>query len=102
MRVAIFRGGSDDVKWLDPPFICPLEFILQNPAKRRTVERVINMSGSISFNMNSSKKGPKLAFGLKSQQKAPMATTAFTPDSDEDDEEQRQDNKRQRRAFSGF
>lgn len=47
------------------------------------------------------KKGSKIAFGLKSQPKAPRPA-AFAPASDSEDEEPEQDQKRQRRSFTGL
>lgn len=58
------------------------------------------MAGGMSFNMGA-KKGPKLAFGLKSQQKAPRPQAAFAPDSD-DEGAAEPETKRARRAFSGL
>lgn len=54
----------------------------------------------MSFSMGP-KKGTKLAFGLKGQQKA-QKPAAFAADSDnEEDSTPQQETKRQRRGFTG-
>ena len=51
--------------------------------------------GGLSFSMGA-KKGPKLAFGLKSNQSAVKAPAVFAPDSDDEKDPAEQDQKRQR------
>jgi hypothetical protein len=62
-----------------------------------------SMSGGMTFNMGAKKgnMGPKIAFGLKTQQKTPRPA-AFAPATDSDDEVPDQDQKRQRRSFTGL
>ena len=57
------------------------------------------MAGGMAFNVGA-KKGPKLAFGLKTQQKAPRPKAAFAPDSDEEGAVE-PDTKRAKRAIPG-
>ena len=59
-----------------------------------------SLDANMSFSL-SAKKGPKLAFDIKGQQKA-SKPAAFAADSDdEEDVGLQQESKRQRRSFTG-
>ena len=58
------------------------------------------MAGGFAFHMGA-KKGPKLAVGLKGQQKSAKAPALFAADSDDDEPSPSQDSKRQRTAPTG-